>query len=147
MSCFLDAPSDILKIGEIICREKIYKVLTARAVLPSFAVLSLDGINDRNAAETLIGLDIFAKKEELKLPADRFLIDDLLGCKVYLANGGYIGVVKGVSPCVSADIIHCEGQKKVTFPFLKDLTENVDIENKKLLLNSKRFYEVCVYED
>jgi 16S rRNA processing protein RimM len=147
ISCLLDQPSDISKIEEIICGEKSYKVLSSRALLPTFAVLALERIADRNAAETLVGLDIYVKKEALKLPADRFLIDDLLGCGVYLTSGEYLGKIKGLSPCVSADIIHCEGEKNVSFPFLKDLTAGVDIKNKKLLLNSKRFYEVCVYED
>lgn len=147
ISCLLDQPNDILKIREISCGGKTYKVLGSRALLPSFAILSLEGLANRNAAETLVGLDIFAAKEALMLPADRFLVDDLLGCGVYLTSGEYLGKIKGLSPCVSADIIHCEGERKVSFPFLKDLTAGVDIENKRLLLNSKRFYEVCVYEN
>lgn len=146
VSCLLDKPQDILKIKEIICAGKTYKVLSSRALAPNFAFLYLEGITDRNGAEALAGKDIYAKKEALLLSPDRYLIDDLLGCEVYLGEA-FVGTVRELAPCASADIIFCKGEKNVSFPFLKDLVKSVDIENKKITLDEKRFYEVCLYED
>lgn len=146
VSCLLDKPEDILQIKEITCAGKTYKVLYSRAIMPIFAILSLEGVVDRNGAEALVGKDIYAKKEALNLPHGRYLIDDLIGCEVYVADA-CVGTVTQLSPCPSADIIFCEGEKNVSFPFLKDLIKSVDIENKKITLDEKRFYEVCLYED
>ena len=82
------------------------------------------------------------------MPQDRYFISDLVDCNVQLDDGAKVGVVKSVLQYGAADVFVCsDGEKEVSFPFLKDLIVDVNVERKTIVLNSKRFSEVAVYED
>lgn len=121
-----------------------YKILQKSASAAAI-FLSLKGVADRNAAELLRGKEVFCDREELSLPKDRFFIADVLGCELYLSSGKRLGVVVDVT-CTNVDIFTVETAEGVCdFPFLKKLNAEVDVENKKIVVDAKTFTEVCSY--
>lgn len=105
-------------------------------------------VTDRNAAEGLRGLSVFADKEQLPLEDGRFFIDELIGCEVRLNNGSYVGELAEILQNGSADVYVTENKgKKVLFPLLKDLTVKIDVDSREIVLDAKRFSEVSVDED
>ena len=102
---------------------KEYRVLAARAG-GGFAYLTLAGVADRNAAELLRGKEVEALREEAPAPEEgRYYIVDLVGCEVVTETGARLG--------------------EIVFPAAEGVIAAVDVENKIITVNEKRFYEVA----
>lgn len=118
------------------------------AVRAGFIYLMLDGVSTRNDAETLVGRKIEIDRSMAVQPAgDEYFIVDLIGCKVYLTSGEFIGTLKAVDNFGSADVFTVKGEKTVRFPFLKRLNLQYNSSEKTITLDADRFSEVCCYED
>lgn len=88
---------------------------------------------------------ILAKREDLKLNKNEYFICDILGCEVFNSENELIGKVVDIDNFGSKDIYYLKnGKKELTFCLIDGLFENVDIENKKIIVNSKILSEVLV---
>ncbi len=146
MSCLLDNPKQFNTIKVMYLGERELKVRSIRSQSVYVFVQFCD-IIDRNNAQTLVNWDVYADKSDIVVPQDSFFICDLIGSMVYLDDGTYLGSLENVTYGGGADIFDVRGEKNVQFPFITDLIVNIDVENKKIILLSKRFNEVCLYED
>ena len=147
LSCYLDDASMLKNVKQLYIGSQTYTVTHFRAD-GAFCYVLLNGVADRNAAEALRNWTVYADKESVSVNEDRYFIDDLVGCVVALDNGTAVGTVKEVLQNGAADVFVCGGaDKEILFPFLKDLVLSVNIDNKLIVLDSKRFAEVAVYED
>ena len=147
ISCFLDDSAMLNGVKQLYIGSNTYTVEKLRPD-GAFCYVKLIGITDRNAAEALRNWTVCADKECVTVPQDRYFIADLIGCNVVLDNGAKVGVVNEVLQYGSADVFVCsDGEKEISFPFLKDLIVEVSIERKIIVLANKRFNEVAVYED
>lgn len=147
VACFLDDASMIKGIKELYIGRNTYTVQKFRADGAFFYVL-LCGIDDRNTAETLRNWSVYADKECISVPKNRYFVSDLVGCAVQLDDGKKLGEVKEILQYGAADVFVCIGvEKEFSFPFLNDLVVDVNVSNKTIVLSSKRFVEVAVYED
>ena len=147
ISCFLDAPAMLSGVKHLYIGSSSYAVEKFRPD-GAFCYVKLCGVNDRNAAEALRNWSVYADKEYITVPKDRYFVIDLIECNVFLDDGSCVGVVKDVLQYGAADIFVCSnGTQEVSFPFLKDLVVDINIESKTVVLNKKRFGEVAVYED
>lgn len=141
---YLDSAEDFKQIKQVYISGEKYAVLNVRAA-GEFAYVALRGIADRNAAELLRGKEIDALREDCPpLPEGRYYIGDLTGCKVVYATGGEAGVVTSVTPA-KTDIFTLETPKgEVSFAAADGVISDVDIENKIITVDKKRFKEVSV---
>ena len=147
ISCFLDDSAMLLGVKQLYIGSNTYTVEKLRPD-GAFCYVLLGGVTDRNTAEALRNWTVYADKESVTVPQDRYFIADLIDCNVVLDDGQNVGVVKDVLQYGAADVFVCtNGEKEISFPFLKDLIVRVDVERKAIVLNSKRFEEVAVYED
>jgi 16S rRNA processing protein RimM len=82
------------------------------------------------------------------LEEGRYFIVDIIGCKVVTDDGEEIGVVRDVTSA-RTDIftVDCVNGRVLRFPFLKDATVSVDVQEKVITLNGKRLKEISCYED
>jgi 16S rRNA processing protein RimM len=84
-------------------KESLYAEYVITEFIPAdakTALLHLSGVNDRDAALSLRGMEMFITREEAEstrdlLDAESFYYYDIIGCDVYL-QGGYFGRVKGI---------------------------------------------------
>lgn len=143
---FTDTPEDIKNFREVYIGEEKYKLLYVR-IAGEFAYVGLRGVADRNAAELLRGKDITADREEApSLEEGKYYIVDIIGCRVRYAGGESIGVITEVTPAAT-DIYTVErgaGEKPILFPAVKGVVINVDIKNKEITVDKKRFLQVAV---
>ena len=144
--CYVDDAKMLKELKAVYIGQNSHKVLKCRPD-GHFCYLLLEGISDRNTAESLREWVVYAEKDSLTLDEGRYFIEDLLGCNVILTNGNKVGKVVDILQYGSADVYVCEGEKNVSFPFLKDLVVSVDIQRQIITLDENRFEEVCVYED
>ena len=122
--------------------------ITNTQVSKTEVYLTFENISDRDKAEALKNKEIQVNKEDaVKLPEDSYFIVDIVGCEVFVDNNS-IGSVVDVLQYGAADVYVIEKKnKQIMVPAIKALLENVDTENKKIILNPKVFKEVAVYED
>ncbi len=80
--------------SETLCKEcKIESVRSRGGEI----YLKLRGVDDRTAAETLVGQFLFVHEVDRKeLPQGSYFIDDLIGCSVQHIEGRQLGIVKSV---------------------------------------------------
>ena len=147
ISCYLDDALMLNDVKQLYIGSNTYTVERLRPD-GAFCYVQLSGVTDRNSAEALRNWSVYADKESVTVPQNRYFIADLVDCTVMLDDGKSVGKVLQVLQYGSADIFVCsDGVKEVSFPFLNDLVTYVNIECKRIILNSKRFEEVAVYED
>lgn len=147
VACFVDDASMLKTVKQVYIGTKTYAVSHIRCD-GTFCYMLLVGVDDRNAAETLRNWTIYAEKENVDLPKNRYFIDDLIGCKITTSDGVTVGKVTDILQYGAADVFVCNGDKgEVSFPFLNDLVLSVNIDSKLILVDAKRFGEVAVYED
>lgn len=139
-----DDAEDLKDLKRIILDGAEYGVLGVRGQ-GDFAYLALKGVFDRNAAELLRGKEIQAYRSDLpELPDGTYYIADLTGCEVLTSSGETVGEVISVSPA-RTDIYTLRTPKgEVSFAAAEGVIEEVDTENKKIIVNKKRFKEVSV---
>ena len=76
------------------------------------------------------------ESERFDLPEEFFYIDKLIGCKVYTQDNEYIGEITDVFEGANT-VLEIKNDKKQEFlvPFVKEIVPNVDINNKKIIVN------------
>ena len=108
--------------------------------------LWLKGVYDRNAAELLRGKNVFADKDDISVDEGRFFIEDVIGSELILSSGKEIGKIVDVNSS-NVDIFTLDTlEGEAYLPFLKDLSPIVDVENKTVTVDAKRFTEVISYK-
>ena len=124
-----------------------YKVLGARPSIDSVFIL-LDGVTDRNVAETFRNKFLCVKKQDaVALPKDSYFIVDIEGCKLYDENGE-IGTVREVTSAKTDYFtVDTVDNRVLRFPFLKDLIIKIDTDSKEIYVKGERLKEISVYED
>lgn len=146
VGCSLDDASMLKNVKQLYLGIKSYPVVCMRCNGNVFYVL-LQGIADRNAAESVRGCAVFADKDAVNIAEDRYFVDDLVGCRV-ICDGVTLGEVDEVLQYGAADVFVCKTEGKgFSFPFLKDVVDEVNIDCKRITVEKKRFEEVVVYED
>ena len=82
-------------------------------------VASLEGINDRDAAETLIGADIGIWREDLPDTEDNtYYWTDLEGLSVINKDGHEFGVVAYLLATGANDVLVVKGDQEILIPFI-----------------------------
>ena len=136
------------KLKEVIIDGKNYKLLNA-TVGGGVVFISVSGIADRDTAETFRGKFLSVTRENaVPLEEGRYFIADIIGCEVITETGKKVGEVLEITSA-KTDIftVKCQDGKIARFPFLLDLVADVNVYQKKIIVNEKRLGEVCCYED
>ena len=124
---FAEKPEDF-KSFHIVCNkcdgEQFHFV---RVLKQNVIVAKIDGVNDRTAAESLRGTELFILRDDLpKLKADEYYQSDLIGFCV-VRDGKKIGVVDGFQNFGAGDIVEMDNGEMVSFVGAK-----VDLDEKTI---------------
>ncbi|WP_455366812.1 ribosome maturation factor RimM [Kaarinaea lacus] len=94
-------------------------------------VVQLEGVNDRNQAELMRGLEIAVKREQLPdTENNEFYWIDLEGLKVINRDGKVLGVVKTLMETGANDVLVVQGDKERLIPFvMNEFVLNVDLDS------------------
>jgi len=102
------------------------------------ALLKLEGVNDRNGAELLAGIEIFIDKSAAdsirpELDEDVFFYQDIIGCNVKY-KGGDFGVVVDIFEGGAGDLLVIEDKNKKTvlIPFVDQMVDTQRISEKTI---------------
>ncbi len=143
---YTDTPEDVKSFGTVYIDGKSYKILSFRADGKGAAYLGLRGIPDRNAAELFRGKKIEGEREDApELEEGRYYIVDMIGLSCESEEGEFLGTLTDVQ-LLSSDIYTLEKDgKKILFPVVNGVVLMVDMANRKLIVDRKKFDEIAVY--
>lgn len=100
-------------------------------------VAQLEGIDDRNAAESIVGWEIYIARDQLPdLAADEYYWTDLAGLKVFTTEDKELGVVDHLFETGANDVLVVIGDRERLIPFLMGQTIlEVDLKNNRLTVD------------
>lgn len=124
------------EVEEIFIDNKAYKIKVARDHKGS-VLLKISGVDDIMAAESLVGKEVYANKENVVLPEGRYFIVDIIGLKVLTDEGKNLGVVSDVFSTGSNDVYEIKDElgRKSLIPAISEVVLNIDITKKEMLIH------------
>jgi 16S rRNA processing protein RimM len=100
-----------------------------RVLKQNIIIANIDGINDRNTAESLRGTELYISRDDLpKLKENEYYQSDLIGFDV-VREGKKIGVVDCFQNFGAGDIIELDNGEMVSF-----INADVDMANKQIIV-------------
>jgi len=91
----------------------------------------IKGVDDRNAAEALAGVELYIKRDLLPEPEeDEFYHSDLIGLKAVLEDSSNYGVVRAMHDFGAGDVIEITlaAGGTVVLPFTRAVVPSVDLK-------------------
>lgn len=133
-----DDPHSFEKYGALYTAETGSDTLTLRLKGRAGGqwLAQVDGVDDRNAAETLRGKQLWLDRDKLPPPADNeFYHVDLIGLAVHDESGARIGSVIGVENFGAGDLLDIRPDIGESFylSFTKDNIRSIDLAAKKII--------------
>ena len=111
------------------------------------AFLTLEGVTDRAMAEALRGVLLHVDRENAApLPEGSHYIADLIGLSVFDQDEVLLGMLDEVIQTGGKDVYSVKGNKSFLFPAVDHVILNVDLQQKKMVLDAMRLDEVAVYD-
>jgi 16S rRNA processing protein RimM len=99
-------------------------------------ILRVKGIETREAAEALIGAEVYAHRDSLApLGTDSYYVEELIGFGVRDESGERIGTVAGILDNPAHDILRIEptdGGKEILLPMVDSFVASVDERARKI---------------
>lgn len=141
---FTDAAEDFKSFKRIFLDGEEYKILSVRAGAGE-VYLGLRGVHDRNAAELLRGKTITIPRDEAPEPEEgRYYIADLLESEVFASTGEKIGTLTAIRQAATDIYTVTSGEREILFPAVKGVIVEIDVAQKRITVDKKRFEEVAV---
>jgi 16S rRNA processing protein RimM len=120
-------------------RPGLFLTVTAARPAGNVIVARLAGIEDRNAAEALAGVELFVDRDSLPAPDDDdFYIADLIGLEARLTDGTVIGAVAAVPNHGAGDIIEVRDSRSgqtFLFAFTRQVVPELHVAEGYLVID------------
>jgi 16S rRNA processing protein RimM len=124
-----DFPAERFKSGtRLLVGAETRKLRSAR-VTGDIAYLRFEGITDRDAAETLRGLDVLVPRSEaVRLPEGEFFWDQVIGLRVEDTSGSELGRVTDIleTGANHVYVVHGSQPRELLVPAIKDVVKLID---------------------
>lgn len=135
---FGNDPLSFADYGALVTSDgDIFEVERAR-VQKTVVVTKFEGIDDRNQAEALNGVDLYIFRDQLPPPnEDEFYHTDLAGLLVFNTSGDDIGKIATVQDFGAGDLLEIRPKRGRTFyvPFTKAFVPQVDFDAGKVIVD------------
>lgn len=140
VSSYTDDPLALGDYGNLVAADgRVFEILEVRQG-KTVVIVRFRGINDRNAAEALNGLELFIDRDNLPdedLDEDEFFYTDLEGLDVVDAEGKSYGAVSAVHDFGAGDLLEIKGagRRPALIPFTEAAVLEIDLEGGKILID------------
>ena len=117
---------------------RAFKFVALRKLKDDMLVARLAGIDDREAARALNGVEIFARREQLPPPdADEFYHADLVGLSAVTRDGALLGKVVALRNFGAGDILEisgADGGETSYLPFTRAVAPEIDLAGGRIVI-------------
>ncbi len=137
---FAAAPADIGSYGPLsdLAGKRSFKLKVVRLTPKGTVIARIAGIEDRNAAEALKGVELHVARDKLPAPDDgEFYHADLIGLAAVSPDGAAIGEVVAVQNYGAGDLIEIRlpgGRSTELVPFTDRFVPSVDIATRTMVV-------------
>ena len=134
---YTDKPTRFSEIEAVLLNGRRCRIEKAR-YMKNMAILKLEGIDDRNAAEAVRNRELLLPREELwKQPEDTYFVDDLVGCAVVSEDGAPVGTLKTIHSRPAQDLYEIEREDGSAFllPAVKEFIKDVKTDEKIIVIH------------
>lgn len=113
-------------------KDKICEVINSYRHHKMFEMITMNGYNDINEILKYKGEYVFINKEDIKLSANEYLDEDIIGLNVYTEDK-LLGVVKRIDNHNSNEILYVKNDDKTyLIPYNFDIIKSVNLEKKEM---------------
>nr|WP_316656819.1 ribosome maturation factor RimM [uncultured Gellertiella sp.] len=140
MKAYTDDPMAVGDYGNLHAMDgRVFEILDLREA-KTVVIVKLRGVNDRNAAEALNGLDLYIDRANLpdeELEDDEFYFADLEGLEAVDAEGKSYGHVSGIYDFGAGDLLELKGhgRRPALIPFSEAAVLEIDLEAGRMLVD------------
>jgi 16S rRNA processing protein RimM len=129
----LDYSPWLLKVG---AEWKAYTVINGQ-IQGKAIVAQLDGVDNRDLAEKLVGCTVAISREQLKpLRNNEYYWADLLGLEVVNTQGQAFGKVDSLFETGSNDVLVVQGERERLVPWIMhQVIRSVDLNEKRIVVD------------
>lgn len=110
-------------------------------------IARIEGVNDRNEAEKLHGVELYIERSELPdTKSDEFYYADLVGMEALYSDGLSIGFVTNIMNYGAGDIIEVQDpatNRTIYYPFNKEFIQTVDLKSRTISVNKVQEEVIC----
>jgi 16S rRNA processing protein RimM len=137
---FTEDPTALGDYGHLRSEDgRVFEILEIREA-KTVVIVRFRGINDRDTAEALNGLELFVERDNLpddELEDDEFYYADLEGLEAVDKDGNSYGTVTAVHDFGAGDLLELKGpgRRPALIPFSEAAVLEIDLENGKILID------------
>lgn len=134
---FTETADGLMAYGALAASDGRSIVITQARATNKGVIARVDGVQDRNAAELLKGLDLYVDRARMPEPDDgAYYHADLIGLEAVDATGAKIGRVSAVENYGAGDIlvIAIAGGDHLMVPFRDAFVPEVDVKGGRVVI-------------
>ena len=126
-----DTPEFLCDFDRFYIDGKPVRVISA-SVHKSVVLCYLEGVEDLESAIALKGKTVYINRDDFEIEEGRYLIQDLIGLKVFDMNMGEIGSIADVLTLPANDVYVVQGESRYMIPAVPEFIKKVDIEGNRV---------------
>jgi 16S rRNA processing protein RimM len=115
-----------------------FEIARLRSLKNDLLIAKLEGVETRNAAAALTGVELFARRARLPPPGEgEYYLADLVGLEAYSREGDRLGRVERVCNYGAGDILEIaprDGGETLLLPFTKAVAPIVDVQGGRIVI-------------
>ena len=138
LRCFTERPEDVVAYGPLTDRSGGRRYdLTLTGSAKAGLLAKIDGVDDRDAALALRGLELCVPRAALPEPdEDEFYISDLIGLEARLPDGRPFGTIRQCANFGAGDVLDVvtEDGRVVSLPFDLETVPSVDLAARRIVV-------------
>ncbi len=133
---YADSPLFFKKVKTLYDKKENPYTITAVREGKGCLLVTIDGIDDMNAAEGMKNVSLFAKREDFpQLPKGEYYLIDLIGLTAETVDGEEIGVVSDILEKAAQNLLVIKnGEKEILIPKCDAFVDRVDLDEKKIYI-------------
>jgi 16S rRNA processing protein RimM len=116
-------------VEQVVVGGREFDVRSARRVAGGW-LIELEGVVDRDAADTLRGAEVEIARTEVKVEPGEYLVADLVGCDVVDTGGTMLGQVKSILDNGAHDVLVLSDELMI--PLVDEWVVAVDLEARRI---------------
>lgn len=124
---WLDSPEFMKKFKTVYIDEKPVKMLSARPH-KDMLIVSLEGIDDVNAAMCLKNKTVYIDRKDAKLPRGTYFLQDIMGAAVIDEDGNEVGKLVDIMETPASTIYVVRGETEHLIPAVPEFILKTDAD-------------------
>lgn len=135
--CYTDRKERFQELEDIWVEDSLRHIQKVR-YQGNVAILKLEGVDDRNAAEAQKNKGVFMEESQLaELPEDTYYVRDLVGIHVLQEDGSLLGELTDVIQNSGQDLyqIKLETGKNILLPAVREFVLKIEMDERQMTVS------------